>query len=679
MLILTEKPSVAKDFAVALGASGRKGYYTAGDTVITCCIGHLFELYDPEDYDPYYKKWSVKSLPIVPAQFLYQMNDTTKAQAVIVMDLLKQHKNDDVLVATDAGREGELIARIALQEAGITDISRFRRFWVSEALTHDVILSGIASAKPLSGYDLLSAQGFARQQADWLVGINVTRLMSIGNPPPPFSVGRVQTAVLSCVASRNDEIKNFVPVSFKELEATIETGKKDFLKALLENPKTGKPSFFADDEPYLNAAFVNCADKPFDSVDVESKEKREKPEKLLNITGLQKAAFKQFGYKPEKTLAIAQSLYETHKCLSYPRTPSRVMGDNNVDLFLEKFNLLKDMFPVSSCCDVSLININNKHIFNSAILEDHHALIPLAMVPESATDEERNVYSIVQRSFFTVCMPDYVYNQKSLRFHIGLYTFTVKIREVLQIGFKNKFYADDSPSNDEPEIQSFDEKICTIDGLKVLEKTTQPKKEFALDTLLAFMEHPRGDGEGHLAGLGTPATRADILKTLFSREYLVDTKKKLYVTERGKFLLSHLNDNEFLKKLCDVNTTTEWEERLSADPQAFYLEISDFVRSSIASFASRPVFQKPPVGTCPLCGKPVFQNKAGFGCSGYKDTPKCSLFISKSIAGASVSAADVSLLLLGQKTPIKHCTGKKGKFDTSFTLEGGKIVFNFKK
>jgi DNA topoisomerase-3 len=165
MLILTEKPSVAKDFAAALGASGRKGYYASDGAVITYCVGHLFELYNPQDYDPKYGKWELKDLPILPHEFLYQMNISTKEQAAVVIDILKLHKNDEIIVATDAGREGEPIARIAIQEAGITDISRFKRFWVSEALTKDVILSGLKNALPLSEYNALSEQGFARQKA----------------------------------------------------------------------------------------------------------------------------------------------------------------------------------------------------------------------------------------------------------------------------------------------------------------------------------------------------------------------------------------------------------------------------------------------------------------------------------------------------------------------------------
>ena len=576
MLILCEKPSVARDFAGALGAAGKKGFYEnlKDKITITYCIGHLFELCSPDDYDSKYKTWSLENLPVIPQTFRYRMNASTAEQAKVVLSLLKQHSNDEVLIATDAGREGELIARIALLQAGIRDTSRFRRFWVSQALTVDVIRDGIKSSVPLSQFDAIAAQGFARQKADWLVGMNLSRYMSIGNPPPAFSVGRVQTAVLSCIACRNAEVKNFTAVSYKELKAAISSGDVS-ISALLENPESGKTSFFKNDEGYLLAAAENCKGKTIDSVEVQAKEKRKKPEKLLNITGLQKAAFKQFGYKPEETLALAQTLYETHKCLSYPRTPSRVMGDDNVDLFRQKFDLLRESSELSRFCDTALISAGNKHIFNSAQLEDHHALIPLAAIPQQATEKERNVYNIVLKSFFGVCMPDFIYNEKSLRFCIGDYIFTTKIKEIIQSGWHEVLANSDSDYEDEgQEVPPFDEQNCSVAGFQILEKKTSAKKEFAIDTLLAFMEHPRGEGESKLAGLGTPATRAEIIKTLFARGYLIEEKKKLYAGERGRFLLQQLSKHEELKKMADVAQTTEWEEKLTSDPKAFGQEPS---------------------------------------------------------------------------------------------------------
>jgi DNA topoisomerase-3 len=681
MLILCEKPSVAKDFAAFFKAPYKKGYYQAGDTVITYCVGHLYELLPPEGYDPSYKKWSLDSLPITPSSFIYQVNEATSDQADTVMKLLERHKGGDVLIATDAGREGELIARIVLLAAGVTDISRFRRFWVSEALTASVIEEGIKNSKPLSDYNLLAFQGFARQKADWLVGINLTRFMSIGNPPPPFTVGRVQTAVLSSIAGRNHEVKNFVAVPYKKLEASITSKDGVVVKAYLENPRIGKTSFFESDWPYLYEAMENCRNSIFglDSVDEESREKKIKPPKLLNITGLQKEAFKRFGFKPEETLDIAQALYETHKCLSYPRTPSRVMGDNNAELFLEKFNLLKNESSISEFSDVSLITVNNKHIFNSSQLEDHHALIPLDKIPSSADEKEYKVYSIVLESFFTVCMPDYIYNEKSLKFHVSSYLFSSVIREAIQKGWK-EIVKNENDDQDEEEVPPFDSSGCSISSLRVLELLTKPNKEFAIVTLLSFMEHPKSEGNdsGKLSGLGTPATRADIIKKLFASQYLREEKKSLFVTERGHFLLDSLSKNPHLKKMADVSCTTDWESSLAVDPKAFEKEIAEYVSLCVKGGADRQAFQQPSLGLCPLCKMPVIETKIAYSCSGYKDT-KCPFAIFKTIAGAAVSAIDASLLLTGQKTKFKKCKTKECKpFEASFFLEGGKVKFIFK-
>jgi DNA topoisomerase-3 len=205
MLILCEKPSVAKEFAHALSCAPNKGFYRSGNLVVTYCVGHLFELCPPEHYNPIYKKWDIQNLPIIPDTFVYQGKPEVKEQTACVITLVKEHITDEIVIATDAGREGELIARLVLQEAGLKDLSRCKRFWVSEALTGDVIKGGLQSAKPLSAYNGIAAQGFARQRSDWLVGMNLTELMTLRSGTM-FSVGRVQTAVLSSRAGRHERV-----------------------------------------------------------------------------------------------------------------------------------------------------------------------------------------------------------------------------------------------------------------------------------------------------------------------------------------------------------------------------------------------------------------------------------------------------------------------------------------
>lgn len=359
------------------------------------------------------------------------------------------------------------------------------------------------------------------------------------------------------------------------------------------------------------------------------------------------------------------------------------MGDNNAELFREKFELLKDTSPLSSFCDTNLIRAENKHIFDSSKLEDHHALIPLGALPEEANEAERNVYAIVLESFFTVCMPDFLFTAETLRFHIGEYCFTASICEVIQKGFQEaKQHEEDTVENEEEVPKPFDQTDCVLKGLSTKEKTTEPKKEYSIDTLLAFMEHPKGnpkDGENvKLAGLGTPTTRAEIIKTLFSRGYVSEEKKKLGTTSRGLFLLEQLSKHEELSKMTGAAHTTEWEQKLNDDPEQFEREIAEYVKRSVADASTRSVFQSESLGSCPLCGKSVRESKPGYGCSGYRDEPKCPFMIWKTVAGAAVTENDAKLLLLGQKTHKKKCKKKDDTpFEAAFALEGGKVVFLF--
>jgi DNA topoisomerase-3 len=679
MLILCEKPSVAKDFARALDCSFKGGCYQNNAITITNCVGHLFELCPPEAYNPAYQKWDMIDLPIIPEQFKYKQIEALKKQTALVLSLVKKHRDDEILIATDAGREGELIAREVLLMAGIRDVSRCRRFWVSEALTEPVIRAGVADAKPLSAYNKTARQGFARARADWLVGMNLTRRVSIGNSAT-FHVGRVQSAVLNAVLSRNEDVARFVPVPYQELEARVLSVTGNALKALLVNPKTRKTAFPPDD-PYIAGAKAYCEGRRVERADVKAARKVQKPERLPNITGLQKAAYKKFGYAPERTLEIAQSLYENHKCLSYPRTPSRVMGDNNVELFRAKFEMLKDTFPRwARFSDSALITPSNKRIFNSAALEDHHALIPLGRLPSGVSEEERNVYEIVARSFFTACMPDYIYNEKIFLFYCGEYVFSASVRETIQNGWRASLEKEERDAGAECEMGVFDEKDCVITKLEVLNKKTEPPKEFSTDTLLGFMENPRNAEGERLVGLGTPATRAEVIKRLFSRGYIEEKGKKLRATDKGAYLIRLLRADARLAKIADTGQTTEWERRLESDPAAFEAEIAEYIRLSVKGGAAVAAFEESAIGKCPVCGRNIAESAKSFYCPGYKDADKpCRFAIWKETRGAKMSLADAQALLTGKKTGVKKFKSKEGgTFSARLYLDkDGKVSFAF--
>lgn len=681
MLILTEKSSVAKDFAVALNAQKFAGYFSNGSIEITYCQGHLFELCQPDFYDPKYKNWNIEDLPIIPQKFYYSKTAAATSQTKIVLEKIKEHFSDKIIIATDADREGELIARIVLEQAHLTDISKCFRFWVSEALTPEVVKKGLENAKPLSEYNSLSLQAYARQHADWLIGINFTRFVSTGNHEI-FSVGRVQTAVLFEIAKRNHEVNNFVPKLYNELEAEIRDSNGNIIKALLVNPKDNKCAFELNNR-YLLSAIDKCSGRKIDFAKSDSVMKTSKPEKLLNINALEKEAYKRFGYSPEETLNIAEELYNEHKCLSYPRTPSRVMGDENVEIFREKFDLLKNIYPeISGFCNPKLINQENKHIFDSSKLESHHALIPLAILPENATQKQKNVFGIVIESFFRVCMDDYKYNEKTILFSCNNFTFKSIIKDTVQEGWKAyerrnvTAMKDNKKENDMQEVRNFNENNCLITSIKKLDKKTTPPKEYAIDTLLTFMEKPKGDTEEKLVGLGTPATRADIVQKLFKTGYIIEDKKKLFATKKGLWLLTFLSKDKELAKIANVNQTTYWENELAVNPSLFEQHIKEYVVVSMKP-EIKEVYVKEGICKCPACGKDIQKGKSNWYCTGYKEG--CKFVLWENVAGAKLSEKDVTALCSGKQTGIKHCTNKAGKkFDCKFVLnEKKEIKFEF--
>lgn len=679
MLILAEKPSVAKSFADALGAKRNPlGFYETENIAITNCVGHLYELAKPEEYDAAYKFFSFSNLPIIPEKWLYSKNPKAAAQANLVTRLLKKHSGDTVLIATDADREGEVIARIAVRQAGIRDTSNFTRFWVSEALTKETVVNGIKSARRWSEYDDLAKRGFARQKADWLVGMNLSPFVTLssGNGET-FPVGRVQTAVLAAVAQRNNEVAGFKPAPYGECAALVEDGDGNALEMLLVNPETKKTSFPKDDEYIQDAISFSQKDKAI-TVEAEVERKSLRPPHLLGITELQQKAASLHDFSSSRTLEAAQKLYEERKCLSYPRTPSTVMGDDDVGLFKEKFELLKGTSEISKYSDVSLIDGGNKFIFNSKKLDSHHALIPLDFLPNGASDDERKIYEIVLKSFFMACMPPCIYDEKKLTMRNGGYAYKATVNSVVEAGWKAVENEGDGDG-----IKRFCEKRCALKDVKAVEKMTQPKKEFTESALLAFMKNPKAqESDEKLVGLGTSATRASIIQKLQEHAYLVKDKKKFYATRKGRFLLRQLFKNDMTKRIAGIGQTTEWERKLEEAPDEFEAEIKDYIKKCVAVKADFEKYEPPSVGKCPLCGKDVVERRAFFGCAGYCGTPKCGFAIWKAICGARISPADAATLLSGKTTAPKKMKGKAGKeFSAGLKMnaETGKIDFVFEK
>jgi len=685
MLILTEKPSVAKAFADALGVTRKDNYYENNEHCVVNALGHLLENYSPEDYDPSLKKWDLESLPIIPEQVKFKAVEKTKAQLAVVKSCFVRHKNDPFLLATDAEREGELIGAEILDYVGFNNYSGAKRFWVSEALTTEVIKKGIENAKPLAEYKPYRDQGFARQFADWLVGMNLTRLVTL-KADKLMHFGRVQTAVLGAVYEREKSIINFTSEKYYEIQAALEAG-SSVVSVKMFNPDNEEyPTRFSEEDGEKLEYVVNAEKGVITSL--KKDKKTVPPPQLFNITGLQKEAHRKFGYSPEQTLDIAQALYEKHKVLSYPRTPSRVMGDDNVDLVKSIYEKMKNYYSGTNSkyyidnSDPSLISKDNKRLFNSAELQDHHALIPLAPPPEALTENEDNIYGLVWERFFAMLNLPYVYNAISIDVDISGYKFIGKGREVINAGWKPLFEKNDE-DEDVPEDYSGLEqgKEYKVYSMNSLDKKTEPKKHYTFASLLSLMENPRGDDGKHLTGLGTPATRGAILQKLVDRKYVSLKGKNVLISDDGIFLIENVLKNDNLAAFISVPETTRWEERLHGDTAAFIEGIKDFIRGAVKNTGMEAYnHEKKSLGKCPICVTgDMYEGKNNYYCGNYKAENPCKFVIWKNICQASVTYADLQALLAGKQTKVKKCVSPKtGKeFSAKFKLVSGKVEFCF--
>ena len=672
MLILAEKPSVAKDFASALGCSFRSGIFTDGKTEITNCKGHLFTLQNPELYDPKFKSW--REIPIIPEDFQYIKNESTKAQTELVLAMLNKHRYDSILIATDADREGEIIARECLAASGITDFSRIKRFWVSQALTPEVIKEGIKNAKPLSDYDDLAKNGFARQHSDWLVGINFTRYISV-SANKKLTIGRVQTAILSAIEERCSQIENFKSEKYFEHYAQFQpTNKKGatlhpFCQGIYFEGES-KTSFPDNSRETVLKGDIG---KTVSVVENKSEKKEIPAPQLYNLNAVQKDAFKLYGLSADETLKIIQKLYEEYKCVSYPRTPSKVMGSGNVELCKKIFNALSTAYPkFMEIATISDISLSNKRVFNDAKLEAHHALIPLKKIPASASEIEKEIYNLILDRFMIAFAAPCVYNKQTVILSVNNHTYQVTGKQMLDRGWKKgENIAPTPPSHLSAEkkgatlhpfksLDGIDWNSLEMSEIETKEKWTQSPKHFNEASILSFMENPKAQDEnaGKLIGLGTQATRHTFIPKLQSCGYIEIQKKDIVVTPVGKVVLNAVRSSP-IKMLADVSETTTWEKQLEEDPTLFESKIKDFVRNSV----SKEIDIALPAGqskiSCPQCGKEIRKGNKNWYCTGYKEG--CDFKIWETVAGTKLTEKDIEHLCAKKKTSLKKFTSKTGK------------------
>ena len=583
MLIITEKPSVAKDFAKALACSfsASDQAYKSRDREITIvhCVGHLFNLQQPDFYDERFKYWN--QLPIIPQQFAYDINPQTKDVAKNVIQHIKNHKNDSILIATDADREGEIIARECLLASRISDYSKIKRFWVSQALTPEVILEGIKNAKPSYLYDDIAEQGFARQKADWLVGMNFTRFMT-NMSGVLLTAGRVQTAILSAINNRCESIENFKSEKYYEHFGNFsDNNGNECIGIFLD--ETENTSF-----PNPLEKLNNLSGKRASLISNKTEEKKINPPQLYNLNDLQKEAFRLYGFSAERTLQIVQKLYEEYKCVSYPRTPSKVMGKDNINLCKVTSSMLLSTYKsYNEAFENGNYTSSNKRVFDDSKLEAHHAIIPLEPLPYNTTIEEQSIYFLILERFFLAFGPAHVYEKQTVFLDVNGSRFKIIGRKIIDNGWKT-FVTINTPEEKENILDSqvlsvIDWNNLNLNTITIVPKNTKAPKYFNEASILAFMENPKSiETEGKLVGLGTAATRHTFIPKLLKSKYIEFNKKDIVITELGKAFLEGLTKSP-AKLLADISQTTKWEEQLKDNPELFLENIKEYIRNSVST------------------------------------------------------------------------------------------------
>ena len=605
-LILTEKPSVARDFAKALRVPSRKGWMENDEYIVAWAVGHLVELLEPGEYDSKWKRWSLASLPIIPEEFRYKPIEKTKKQLKLINGFFSSGRVGKIVIATDAGREGEVIARTILLSSGVKaekleGREDVLRFWTSQALTPSVVKAGMNSLKPAGDYDRLWRAGQARQIADWLVGMNATR-SATKRMDDLFSIGRVQTAVLALLVDRRRERENFKPEPYW------------LLKAFFENPK-GQwwGSWFDKDQTrFLKEEDAKAVQEKIENrrglvVSAKKQKKKQPPPLLYSLTDLQRDANIRFGFTAKKTLGIAQGLYENKKCLSYPRTEAQVLGSKNVELVKKIVAALSQSYPpVFQNIVDERIDAKYKRVFNDARLTDHHAIIPLAPLPARATDDEKKVYDLVLKRFAAAFHADCEYEQTNIVTEVEGETFGTQGKRILKPGWRAVYGAEEEKRKGSEEEEAEPENLpplekgdpATVAETKIDRKQTTPPPQYSDALLLKDMTNPgRYVDENELKkiymgdiGLGTQSTRAQIIETLLDRKYVIRDKRYIMALDKGCLLIDTLRRFERAKILTSAEQTARWEMQLNrialgeGSGQGFLESIQNFVREIVEEF-----------------------------------------------------------------------------------------------
>ena len=616
-LVICEKPSVAKSIASALGVTSRAdGYFEGGGWLISWCIGHLVGLADAAAYDDRYKKWRYEDLPILPDPFRYVVSEEKAAQFHILRSLMERPDVTELVNACDAGREGELIFRLVYEVAGCS--KPFSRLWIS-SMEDAAIREGFTDLRPGADYDPLYYSALCRQKADWLIGINASRLFSVLYHRT-LNVGRVQTPTLAMLADRDGRIVLFRKEKYHHVRLALEGA--EAVSDRIVSP---------EDAQTIRDA---CDGQRAVCVSLVREKKTEKPPKLYDLTTLQREANRVFGYTAKQTLDYAQSLYEK-KLLTYPRTDSRYLTVDMTETASVVLHLAARVPPFDACLEFFpdvLALVNDKEV------SDHHALIPTLELEKADVPAlpvgERNILLLVCCKLLCAAAEPFVYEAVTAAFDCGGHTFTAKGKQVLSQGWRAIQEVFRSSLKEKPEDEDAGGVLPALTegqvfepvAASVTEHFTSPPKPYTEDTLLSAMENAGKEDmpdDAERRGLGTPATRAAIIEKLVSGGFVERKGKNLIPTKAGVNLVTVLPE-----LLTSPKLTADWEQRLNevakgqASPEDFMDGIEAMAAELVRKYShisedGQKLFQpeKETVGLCPRCGKPVYEGKKNFACS----------------------------------------------------------------
>ena len=681
-LIIAEKPSVAKSIASALGASSRAdGFYEGSGLLVSWCVGHLVSPMDAGGYDERFKKWRYDDLPILPEPFRYVLAPGKEGAFENLRALMDRPDVDTIVNACDAGREGELIFRLVYEMAGCR--KPVLRLWIS-SMEDSAIREGFSDLRPGADYEALYQSALCRQKADWLVGINATRLFSVLYHRT-LNVGRVQTPTLAMLCERETKIALFRKEKYHHVRLNV-GGAEALSEKIIST----------EDAQKLKA---ECEGKSVKCLSVTREQKKEQPPKLYDLTTLQREANRVFGYTAKQTLDYTQSLYEK-KLLTYPRTDSRYLTSDMAETAVCVLHLAAKLPPFDGCRDF-FPDVSG--MISDKDVTDHHAIIPTMEIEKADIGElpvgERNLLLLVCCKLLCASAEPYVYETVTATFECEGNTFTAKGKHILSEGWREierlfrsslKEKPEDGGSTDLPiftEGQTFDG--VTAD---VTEHYTQPPKPFTEDTLLSAMESAGSadmPDEAERKGLGTPATRAAIIEKLVSAGFVERKGRNLIPTKAGLNLVTVLPE-----PLTSPMLTAEWEQKLTdiakgGDADAFLNGIRAMLEDIVLTYShiseeGKKLFapEKETVGNCPRCGKPVYEGKKNFACS----DRSCSFVLWKndrfwtSRKKELTKKMAVDLLTKGRTTVKGLWSEKRGEtYDATVILDdtGGKYI-NFK-